>query len=154
MPFALLKNVHIIGATIILGMGAAIAGLALFAHLRRNVPFIARIANLVAFANLVLTAVIFAQPLTGVLLYRASALSLHETWLIASLVLYAVAGLSWLPTLWMQEKMTALAEAAAAAEKPLPPAYHRLFRMWSALALFDLGAVTVILWLMIAKPFL
>jgi uncharacterized membrane protein len=153
MPFALLKYVHIVGAALILGMGSAIGCLVLLAHLRRNVPFIARIANVVAFANLVLTAVIFTQPLTGVLLYRASALSMSEGWVIASLVLYGVAGLLWLPTLWMQEKMTGLAQAAAAASQPLPAAYHRLFRMWSALALFGLGAVTVILWLMITKPF-
>jgi uncharacterized membrane protein len=152
MPFGFLKYVHVAGATIILAMGVAIAVAMLLAHLSKDVPRIARTTSLVALANLILTAAIIAQPLTGVLLYRASAISMNEGWVIASIVLYGALGLFWLAILWLQEKMAELAGAAAISGEPLPHAYHRVFRLWSTLGLFELGAATVILWLMIAKP--
>ena len=152
MPVTFVKYLHIAGATIILTMGAAIALVMLLAHLRKNVSFIARTDAVVAFANLILTAAIFTQPLTGVLLYRATGVSMSDCWVAASIVLYGVAGLLWLPAVWMCEKMAELAGAAAAAGEPLPHAYHRVFRLWSALGLFGFSAAIIILWLMIAKP--
>jgi uncharacterized membrane protein len=152
MPYTLLKYVHEAGAAIIVGTGAGIAFFVLMAHLSRDVSFIARTASRVAFANLILTAAIFTQPLFGVLLLRAAGISMKESWVIASLVLYAAAGLLWLPVVWMQERMTELAEAAATSREPLPQTYHRLFRLWYTFGLFGFGAVMVILWLMIAKP--
>jgi uncharacterized membrane protein len=152
MPYALLKYVHVAGATIILGMGAGIAFFMLRAHLSRDVSSIARTTGMVAVANLILTAVIISQPLTGVLLYRVTRISMNEGWVIASTVLFGAAGLIWFAVLWMQEKMTELAGAAAATGEPLPQAYHRVFRLWSALGLFEFGAALAILWLMIAKP--
>jgi uncharacterized membrane protein len=152
MPLAFLKYVHVAGATIILGMGAIIALVMVLAHLRKDVSSIARATAVVAFANLILTAAIFTQPLTGVLLYRATGVSMRGRWVVASIVLYGAAGLLWLPAVWMCEKMAELAGGAAASGEPLPQAYHRVFRVWSALGLFEFGAALVILWLMTAKP--
>jgi uncharacterized membrane protein len=39
-----------------------------------------------------------------------------------------------------------------AAEKPLPPRYHRLFRLWFLFGFPAFGAVMAIFWLMIARP--
>jgi uncharacterized membrane protein len=47
-----------------------------------------------------------------------------------------------------------LARAAADTGTPLPPAYHRLFRVWFAFGFPGFGAVLAILFLMIAKPVL
>jgi uncharacterized membrane protein len=71
---------------------------------------------------------------------------------VASLVLYGVAGLFWLPVVWMQERMRELAATAASTGEPLPLAYHRLFRLWFAFGFPGFGSVLLILWLMIAKP--
>jgi uncharacterized membrane protein len=69
-----------------------------------------------------------------------------------SLALYGVAGTFWLPVLWMQARMRDLARDAAAAGRPLPPRYHRLYRLWFLCGFPGFGAVVMIVWLMIAKP--
>ena len=152
MPYLLLKYVHITAAAIVIATGAGIILVTLVAHLRKDVPFIARTAGRVAMANLILTASIFAQPLTGVPLFRLSGIAMSDRWMIAALALYGLVGMLVLPNLWMQEKITELAETAASSGEALPQAYHRLFRLWSTLGLFGFGAVMVILWLMIEKP--
>ena len=75
-----------------------------------------------------------------------------DGWVGASLVFYAVAGLFWLPVVWIQIRMRDLARTAARANEPLPPRYHRLFRIWFAFGVPGFGSVLAILWLMIAKP--
>jgi uncharacterized membrane protein len=70
----------------------------LMAHRTGNAAFIARTATVVVFADFLFTAtVIVVQPLTGYLLLRDMGLSLAEGWVVASLVLYAVAGAFWIP---------------------------------------------------------
>jgi len=82
-----------------------------------------------------------------------SSTALAERWLVASLILYAVAGLFWIPVVFMQIEMRDLARKAVVAGQPLPPRYFALFRRWVCCGFPGFGAVIVILWLMIAKPF-
>lgn len=151
--FFFLKFLHVIGATVILGTGAGIAFFMLMAHVNRDVAFIARTASLAVLADFIFTATaVVAQPITGYLLVRETGASLVEGWIVASLVLYAVAGIFWLPVVWMQIKMRDLATTAAAAGAPLPATYHRLFRLWFTFGFPGFGSVLLIVWLMIAKP--
>jgi uncharacterized membrane protein len=153
MIYLLLKYLHVLGAMVILGTGAGIAFFMLMAHLSRDAAFVARTAGVVVLADMVFTATaVIAQPLTGYLLVRETGRSLLDGWVLASLVLYGVAGLFWLPVVWMQERMHELAAAAASAGEPMPLAYHRLFRLWFAFGFPGFGSVMLILWLMIAKP--
>jgi uncharacterized membrane protein len=153
VTYVLLKYAHVIGAIVILGTGAGIAFFMLMAHLSRDAAFIARTARVVVIADMVFTATaVAAQPLTGYLLIRETGLSLSEGWVVASLALYAVTGMFWLPVLWMQARMRDLAAAAASSGAPLPDAYHRLARLWIAFGFPGFGSVLLIVWLMIAKP--
>jgi uncharacterized membrane protein len=153
VTYSLLKYLHVIGATVILGTGSGIAFFMLMAHLSRDAAFVARTASIVVLADMVFTATaVAAQPLTGFLLSREMGFSLSDGWLVASLALYCVAGAFWLPVVWIQIKMRDLAAAAASADKPLPPAYDRLFRLWFAFGFPGFGSVMLIIWLMIAKP--
>jgi uncharacterized membrane protein len=153
MIYSLLKYAHFIGAMVILGTGLGIAFFMLMAHLSRDALFIARTAAVVVVADFVFTAMaVVAQPVTGVLLLRETGLFLSEGWVVASLVLYGVAGLFWLPVVWMQTRMRDLAAAAASTGKPLPASYYRLFRLWLAFGFPGFGSVLLIIWLMIAKP--
>jgi uncharacterized membrane protein len=99
-----------------------------------------------------LTAVLL-QPVTGYMLMQLSSTSFTERWLAASLVLYAVAGLFWVPVIFMQIEMRDLAREAAAKDWPLPLRYFTLFRRWFLFGIPGFGSVMAILWLMIAKPF-
>jgi uncharacterized membrane protein len=78
--------------------------------------------------------------------------SLGDGWIVLSIILYLVTGAFWLPVVWMQMRMRTLAEKAAAAEQPLPPAYHKLFWTWFAFGFPAFASVAAIFWLMIARP--
>jgi uncharacterized membrane protein len=153
MTYILLKYLHVIGGIIILGTGLGIAFFMLMAHASKDAAFIARTAGIVVLADKLFTATaVVAQPLTGYLLVRTAGLSLFNGWVAVSLFLYAIAGLFWLPVVWMQIKMRDVAAAAASAGEQLPQSYYRLFRWWFAFGFPGFGSVLAILWLMIAKP--
>ena len=153
--YFLVKFLHVLGAIVILGTGIGIAFFMLMAHRSGDAAFIARTAAIVVLADTLftLTAVIL-QPITGGVLMFMSSTTLAEGWLAASLLLYAIAGLFWVPVVFMQIEMRDLAGAASAAHQPLPPRYFALFRRWFWFGFPGFGAVIVILWLMIAKPFM
>jgi len=98
-----------------------------------------------------LTAVLL-QPVTGGVLMMLSSTAVSERWLMASLGLYAVAGLFWVPVIFMQVEMRDLARKAAANNQKLPPRYFALFHRWFLFGIPGFGSVMAILWLMIAKP--
>ena len=73
-------------------------------------------------------------------------------WLTASIALYIVTGLFWLPVVWIQIKIKQLALAATRDGLALPASYDKLFRIWFACGLPAFAAVLTILWLMLARP--
>ncbi len=151
--YYLLKWLHVIGATVLLGTGAGIAFFMLMAHRSGDVRLIAGVARIVVLADYIFTATaVVAQPVTGVLLARWVGYELGEGWIVASIGLYLFTGAFWLPVVWMQSRMRNLAVAAAAAGEPLPAEYHRLFRRWFAFGFPAFTAVLAIFWLMIARP--
>jgi uncharacterized membrane protein len=151
--YFILKYLHVIGATVLLGTGAGIAFFMLMAHRSGDPAVIAATARIVVIADIVFTTTaVIAQPITGVLLVREVGYSLGEGWIVASMVLYVLTGLFWLPVVWMQARMRDLARAAVASGEPLPPAYHRLFRWWFAFGFPAFAAVMAIFWLMITRP--
>ncbi|WP_119300142.1 DUF2269 family protein [Dongia deserti] len=153
MLYLLLKYVHVIGAAILFGTGAGIAFFMLMAHFTGKAAVIAGVARIVVIADLLFTATaVVLQPITGMALVWNVGYSLAEGWIVLSIILYLVTGAFWLPVVWMQMRMRALAETAAAHNKPLPPAYHKLFWTWFAFGLPAFASVAGILWLMIARP--
>nr|WP_314072405.1 DUF2269 domain-containing protein [uncultured Roseococcus sp.] len=153
MAFLILKYFHVLGAIVLLGTGMGIAFFMVMAHLTRDAVFIARTAGVVVLADFLFTAsAVVVQPVTGFFLAQEMGIRLDEGWLVASLALYVVAGIFWLPVVWMQMRLRDLAREAAAQGLPLPPAYHRLFRWWFAFGFPGFGSVLAIIWLMIAKP--
>lgn len=151
--FVILKLAHVIGAAVLLGTGAGIAFFMLMAQRTGEPRTIAAIARIVVIADYVFTATaVVAQPITGVLLAKEVGYPLGSGWILASVALYLWTGAWWLPVVWMQSKMRALAQAAAEAGEPLPARYHRLFRLWFAFGFPAFAAVLAIFWLMIARP--
>jgi uncharacterized membrane protein len=151
--YLLLKWLHVIGATVLIGTGAGIAFFMLMAHRSGDVRVIAGVARIVVIADYLFTAsAVVAQPITGALLARAAGYSLSEGWIVLSLGLYVFTGAFWLPVVWMQKRMRDLARAAAEAGTALPAAYHRLFRWWFAFGFPAFTAVLAIFWLMISRP--
>ncbi|MER8404342.1 DUF2269 family protein [Mesorhizobium sp. M0959] len=153
MLYFLLKFLHVIGASVLLGTGAGIAFFMLLAHRTGNAATIAAVARIVVVADFLFTATaVVAQPLTGAALAWQAGYSLSEGWIVLSIALYIFTGMFWLPVVWMQMQMRKLASQAAAAGAPLPPRYHRLFWLWFAFGFPAFAAVLGIFWLMIARP--
>ena len=153
MAYFILKYLHVVGASVLLGTGAGIAFFMLCAHLAGHPGVVAGVARIVVLADFLFTATaVVVQPITGVLLARNVGYSLWDSWILLSILLYLFTGAFWIPVVFMQMRMRDLAVAAAAAGTPLPPAYHRLFWTWFAFGFPAFAAVAAIFWLMIARP--
>lgn len=150
----LIRWMHIIGACVLLGTGAGIAFFMMMAHRTGQPAIIAHTASVVVLADTLFTATaVVVQPITGALLAHRIGWDLTEGWILASLGLYVLTGVFWLPVIWIQIQFGRLASAAVAsgAEK-LPPRYFRLYRIWFACGFPAFAAVLGIVWLMVAKP--
>ncbi|MDQ0995213.1 putative membrane protein [Phyllobacterium ifriqiyense] len=155
MTYFILKYLHIIGASVLLGTGAGIAFFMLLAHRTGQASTIAAVARIVVIADFLFTATaVIVQPVTGIALAWHVGYGLTEGWIVISLILYIVTGVFWLPVVWMQLKMRNLAITAAANNQPLPVRYHHLFKLWFAFGFPAFAAVLAIFWLMIARPVL
>jgi uncharacterized membrane protein len=149
----ILKWLHVVGASVLLGTGAGIAFFLLLAHRTGEPRTVAAVTRIVVVADYVFTATaVVAQPLTGLLLAAHVGYALTEGWILLSIGLYLLTGAFWLPVVWMQTRMRNLALEASSAGLPLPPLYHRLFRLWFAFGFPAFAAVLAIFWLMIARP--
>jgi uncharacterized membrane protein len=148
-----LKTLHVLGATVLFGTGAGIAFFMLMAHRTADAKLIAHTAGVVVIADLLFTATaVVLQPISGAALAMIAGYPMLGGWIGASLALYVLAGVCWLPVVWIQLRLRNLARKAAATGAPLPDAYHRLWRIWFALGVPAFTAVAAIIWLMTAKP--
>lgn len=153
MLYPVLKYLHIVGASVLLGTGAGIAFFMLLAHRSGDRALIAGVARIVVIADFLFTAsAVLLQPLTGFALIWVLGYGWDEHWIILSLLLYVVTGAFWLPVVWIQMRMRDLAVAALREGRDLPARYHRLFRIWFAFGFPAFFAVAVIFWLMITRP--
>lgn len=149
----ILRWVHIVGATVLLGTGAGIAFFMLIAHQTKDAKIIAHVAGTVVIADMIFTATaVILQPISGTWLAVETGWELSEGWILASLALYVFIGIFWLPVVWIQLKMRNFAREADQNNQELPQQYFRLFRIWFACGFPAFFAVMAILWLMIARP--
>jgi uncharacterized membrane protein len=147
------RLLHVIGATVLFGTGAGIAFFMVMARRTGRPALIAHVAETVVIADTVFTATaVVLQPLTGALLAREIGWPLSEGWIVLSLALYVLTGLFWLPVVWIQIQLRDMARAAAVDDTPLPPEWHRLYRIWFACGFPAFLAVLGIFWLMLKKP--
>jgi uncharacterized membrane protein len=153
MTYDILRFLHVIGATVLLGTGAGIALFMVISNRSKDAALIAHVAGIVVLADTVFTATAaLFQPITGYLLAREVGWPVLHGWVAWSLALYVFVGLFWLPVVWMQIQMRDLAIAARDADAPLPARYHRLYRWWFGFGFPAFAAVLAILWLMLTKP--
>jgi uncharacterized membrane protein len=148
----LLKWLHVVSATVLLGTGAGIAFFLMRAHRTGDARIIASVARDVVLADFAFTATaVVVQPVTGMLLMRLAGLQMSQPWLHCSMVLFVAIGCCWLPVVWLQLRMGNLARVAAARGAPLPAQYHRCYRLWLALGWPAFLGVLAIFWLMVSK---
>jgi len=152
--YVALKFLHVIGAVVLLGTGAGIAFFLYRAERHEAPPAIAATLRTVVVADFVFTATAaVVLPVTGLWLASVVGYQLDQTWIVASLALYALIAVCWLPVVVIQIRMRDIAASAVAAgATELPERYWRLSRIWFWLGWPAFLSVLVIVWLMIARP--
>ena len=151
--YLLVKTLHIISATVLLGTGSGIAFFMWMAHRGGDVKTIAAVAKLVVLADWCFTAPsVVVQFGSGMLLAHWAGFAWSTPWLMVSIILYFVIGACWLPVVVLQIRARDLAMAAVQAGTLLPPLYHRSMRVWFALGCPAFACVIAIVYLMVAKP--
>ena len=151
--YMVVKWIHVLSSVLLVGTGFGSAYFMFFANRSRGVPAQALVARLVVRADAWFTtpaAVI--QPATGLWLASMAGLPLSTPWLAASLALYGLAGSCWIPVVWLQLRMAAMAQQASMSGSDLPPRYWRYARWWERLGYPAFAAMLVVFYLMIAKP--
>lgn len=153
MLYLSLKWLHILSATILVGVGFGTAFYKWMIDRSGDVRVIAYASRLVVLADwLFTTPAIILQPLTGLWMLHLAGYSLSSPWIAWTLLLYALAGVCWLPVVWLQYRMRALALAALATEQVLPARYWRYARTWFWLGIPAFAAMLAIYALMVFKP--
>lgn len=148
-----LKWLHILSSVLLVGTGLGSAYYLYFANRSRDAAVLAVVTRLVVRADWWFTTpTAILQPVTGLTLAHLAGWPLSTPWLAASLVLFGVAGACWLPVVWLQLRMQAMAGQAAQDQTDLPSAYWRYARWWEVLGYPAFAAMAVVFYLMAAKP--
>ena len=152
-PYLTAKWVHILSSTVLFGTGLGTALHMWLTHMSGNVAAIAVATRNTVRADWAFTTPsVILQPLSGVALIELAGYDWWESWLVAALGLYGLAGVCWLIVVKLQLTMRDLACAAAQSEQDLPEAYFRCARAWFWLGWPAFLAVIAIFWLMVFRP--
>jgi uncharacterized membrane protein len=96
--YSLVKTLHVLSSVLLAGTGFGTAFYLYFAHRSRSVEAIAVVSRLVVRANWCFTApAVILQPATGLWLALHGRWPLRSGWILISVLLYAMAGVCWLP---------------------------------------------------------
>ncbi len=153
MDYLIVKWIHILSSTLLFGTGVGTAYYLICAIWTRDPFLIATVGKYVIAADWMFTATTMViQPVTGFYLLYLANLPLTSRWVMWSLGLYLLAGVCWLPVVWLQIKLQRLAAAASASKRDLPDVFWRFFWLWFALGIPAFIALVIVFYLMVAKP--
>ena len=151
--YLVLKWLHIVSSVLMVGTGLGSAFYLFFTNRSGSVPAQAVVSRLVVRADWWFTTpTVILQPATGFALAHMAGWPMSTPWLALSLLLFVVAGLCWLPVVWLQIRMAAIAAQAHREGTALPPLYARYQRYWELLGYPAFVAMAVVFYLMVNKP--
>ncbi|WP_373976699.1 DUF2269 domain-containing protein [Chitinibacter sp. SCUT-21] len=149
-----MKWLHILSATIMFGTGLGTAFYMFVTNRSGNVQAMAVVSHWVVKAGMWFTTpAVIIQPLSGALMIYWAGFPLQSLWVWLSVLLYAIAGLCWLPVLWLQLKMRDMAQVAAQSDSALPVQYWRYEKIWTVLGFPAFIGLIAVYGLMVHKPF-
>jgi uncharacterized membrane protein len=148
-----IKTLHILSSTILFGTGIGIAFFMVRSYFTDSLQ-----EKLYASRNTVLADYLFTlpavivQPLSGAWLVWQGGHDWMDLWLSATYAIYLIAGLCWLPVVWIQIQLkTILIECVKTGEE-LPERYYKLFKIWFLLGWPAFIGLVVVFFLMVMKP--
>lgn len=154
MAYLIVKTLHILSATLMIGTGFGTAFYLFWANRSGSIAAQAVVSKWVIKADWWFTtpAVIF-QPLSGLWLMNYAGYQWSMTWIWATLALYVLAGICWLPVVWLQIRLAKMAQQAyESGANTLPPIYWKYAKIWELLGYPAFCAAVVIYFLMVMKP--
>lgn len=152
MNYSDIKTLHILSMVLLFGTGLGSAFYKWMADRSGNVAHIAVTNRHVVLADwLFTTPTVIFQPLSGLWMAQLAGWPLNTPWIAASLALYVLAGLCWLPVVWLQIRMRDLAETAATNQTALGANYWRLARAWFWLGVPAFVAMVLVVAMMVSK---
>lgn len=152
MTYTTLKTFHILSMVLLFGTGLGSAFYKWMADRTGNVAHIAITNRHVVLADWIFTTptVIF-QPISGMLMANIVDLPLSTPWIASSLFLFVLAGICWLPVVWLQIRMQKIATIAVAHQSPLPAIYWQMARWWFWLGVPAFASMVLVIALMVFK---
>lgn len=151
--YLIIKWLHIVSSVLLVGTGFGSAFYLFFTNRSNSRPAIATVCRLVVRADWWFTTpAVIIQPLSGIALIWLVGWDWHSTWIWLSVLLYCIAGICWLPVVWLQIRMAKMAAEAEEHDTPLPHRYWRYARWWERLGYPAFIAMVAVFYLMAAKP--
>lgn len=151
--YLVVKWLHILSSVLLVGTGFGSAYYMFFTNRSGDVATQATVTRLVVRADWWFTSpTVLLQPVTGFALVYMAGWPLTTPWLVVSIALFLLAGACWLPAVWLQVRMAAMAREAAKAGHALPAAYWRYARWWEMLGYPAFAAMVAVFFLMVTKP--
>jgi uncharacterized membrane protein len=92
---------------------------------------------------------VIIQPISGIILLKNLGYHAFDLWLVLTYVLYIIAGLCWIPVVWIQVRLRNLAILALKNNTELPQEYHQLFKLWFCLGWPAFISLVIIFFLMV-----
>ncbi len=153
MTYLAFKYLHILSMILLFGTGLGSAFYKWKADRSGNLPHITETNRNVVLADWIFTTpTIIIQPFSGLWLAHQLGIPPSTPWIAISLILYTLAGICWLPVVWLQIRMYALAKTTIKENKSLSARYWIYARTWFWLGVPAFTAMLLIVFLMIFKP--
>ncbi|HRN60637.1 MAG TPA: DUF2269 domain-containing protein [Chiayiivirga sp.] len=151
--YFVVKWIHVLSSVVLVGTGFGTAFYLFFANRSGSLEAQAVVSRLVVRADWWFTTpAVLVQPASGLYLVHLAGWPLTTPWLALSIGLFVVTGALWLPVVWLQLRMAAMASAARTDSGELPARYWRYARCWEALGYPAFVAMLAVFYLMVAKP--
>ena len=152
MTYTDLKILHVLSMVLLFGTGLGSAFYKWMADRSGNIAHIAVTNRHVVLADWIFTTptVIF-QPISGLWMVHMLGLPLSTPWVAASLFLFGLAGLCWLPVVWLQIRLRDLASQAREAGTEVPGRYWGYARTWEWLGYPAFLAMLGVYFVMVLK---
>lgn len=150
MSYQLLKLIHILSATLMIGTGLGSAFYLFLTYKRSQASTVKDVLNLVILADTIFTAPsVVVQLITGVMLSNLMGLTYTDWfWVVVSASLIVV--VLWIRAAFIQARLKGI----LARENEISEEFHRLMKLWFNLGVPSFLGSVFIYYLMVYKPFL
>lgn len=149
----IIKTIHILSSTILFGTGIGIAFFMFRSYFTDNIHEKFYAARNTVLADYLFTfPAVIVQPLSGIALIYMAGYDWMDLWLSVTYAIYIIAGLCWLPVVWVQIQLKNMVVQAIESGDDLPERYHRFFKIWFLLGWPAFVGLVIVFYLMVAKP--